>query len=160
MMKDENFLHSIFSLLHFIKWKTILLSVFLAVSLANISHASSVRLTPKSLTSSTEISRIIPRPSAWENPKLIRILEDHKGTVESLSFSPDGKILASGGGSLDPKIRIWDLQKGEKIRTLKGHKTRVLAVAIAPDGETLASGSDDSLLNIWNFKTGNSIIRS
>ncbi len=90
----------------------------------------------------------------WRAPRLLRTLDDHKGTVETLAFSPDGQILASGGGNLDPRIRLWNLETGKKIRTLRGHKTRVLTVAIAPDAQTLVSGSDDSMLNFWNLETG------
>lgn len=101
------------------------------------------------------LSAAMLRPNMiWVNPQLIRTLEDRKGTVETLTFSPDGQILASGGGNQDPRIRLWDMQTGEKIRTLRGHQTRVLTVAIAPDNQTLVSGSDDSMLNIWNLKTG------
>jgi len=43
----------------------------------------------------------------------------HSNEIQSIAFSPDGKILASG--SADKTIKIWDVKKGKEIRTLTGH---------------------------------------
>src|SRR5262249_36876331 len=40
--------------------------------------------------------------------KLLRTLEGHQNAITSLSFSPDGKRLASSG-SWDETIRLWDV---------------------------------------------------
>ena len=42
-------------------------------------------------------------------------LEGHNSTVISVSFSPDGKTLASGSG--DNTIKLWNLETGTEIRT-------------------------------------------
>ena len=47
---------------------------------------------------------------------LVAELEGHKAQVKSLSFSPDGKILASA--SWDHIIRLWDVKKHELIRQI------------------------------------------
>src|SRR5258708_40027729 len=39
----------------------------------------------------------------------IRTLTSFLGRIESLTFSPDGKTLATGGGGGDPMVRLWDL---------------------------------------------------
>jgi WD40 repeat protein len=41
--------------------------------------------------------------------KLLRTLAGHAGRVESLAFSPNGKLLATGGGGGDSAVKLWDL---------------------------------------------------
>jgi WD40 repeat protein len=82
-------------------------------------------------------------------------LEGHESVVYSVSFSPDGKTLASG--SYDNTIKLWNVETGKEIRSLKGHKGEVISVSFSPDGKTLASGSLDKTIKLWNVKTGKEI---
>ncbi|MDB9467075.1 TIR domain-containing protein, partial [Dolichospermum circinale CS-539/09] len=79
----------------------------------------------------------------------------HSGTIFSVSFSPDGKTLASGGD--DKTIKLWNLDTGKEIRTLSGHTNYVISVSFSPDGKTLASGSGDNTIKLWNLDTGKEI---
>ncbi len=79
-------------------------------------------------------------------------LENHDASVNSVSFSPDGKTLASG--SWDDTIKLWDVQTGKEITTLQGHDDSVNSISFSPDGQTLASGSRDKTIKLWNFQTG------
>ena len=78
-------------------------------------------------------------------------LEDHNSLVNSVSFSPDGKTLASG--SEDKTIKLWDVQTGKEITTLQGHDYWVTSVSFSPDGKTLASGSIDGTIKLWDVQT-------
>ncbi|MEH1884517.1 nSTAND1 domain-containing NTPase, partial [Nostoc sp.] len=68
-------------------------------------------------------------------------LGGHANEVSAVSFSPDGKMLASG--SDDNTVKLWDTSTDKVIKTLTGHTNSVCSVSFSPDGKMLASGSDD-----------------
>jgi WD40 repeat protein len=82
--------------------------------------------------------------------------EECMAKVYSVSFSHDGKTLASG--SLDKTIKLWNVKTGEEIRTFLGHKNAVLSVSFSHDDRTLASGSWDKTIKLWDIGTGQEIV--
>ena len=86
-------------------------------------------------------------PTFLEEP-YIGSLEGHTGDVLSVTYSPDGKQIASG--SDDKSIRIWDTASGQTVQTLKGHTALVRSVVSSPDGKQIASGSYDNTIRIWD----------
>ena len=72
--------------------------------------------------------------------------------IHSVSFSPDGQILASGHGS--GNVRLWDVSEGTLRHTFEGHVSFVNSVSFSPDGTTLASGSSDETVRLWDVSEG------
>jgi WD40 repeat protein len=77
--------------------------------------------------------------------------------INSIAFSPEGKILTSG--SIDGTIILWDitdLNLPSQIGVpLTGHEYAVNSVAFSPDGKTLASGSSDGTIILWDVTNPN-----
>ncbi len=89
-------------------------------------------------------------------PTFNHTLGDHYWDEEVLSvtFSPDGLTLASGGKN--NTIFLWNLNNpGVEPIPLDGHTDAVFSVAFSPDGKILASGSDDDTVLLWNLQDDN-----
>lgn len=99
-----------------------------------------------------------------------KILRGHVGRISSISFSPDGRMLASA--SMDNYIRLWDAQTGEFLFKLEKPSTRkgkfrhdifdglidelnsfgFNSIAFSPDGTLLVSAGQDSSIYVWNLE--------
>jgi hypothetical protein len=72
----------------------------------------------------------------------------HVSSVNALSFSRDGKFLASA--SSDSTVRLWNMATANTPPiVLPGHQAWVWTVAFTPDGERLVSGGEDRTIRIW-----------
>ena len=77
--------------------------------------------------------------------------EGHTDYVETVSFSPDGTILASG--AYDRIVRLWDVETRQEIATLEGHEGGVYSVSFSLDGTILASSANDGTIRLWDVET-------
>jgi len=75
-------------------------------------------------------------------------LQAHNNLVQSVSFSPDGKILASAG--YDNTVKLWNLEGKQKKLISLPHDRTVFSVTFSPDSKTIASASFDKTVKLWN----------
>jgi hypothetical protein len=80
-----------------------------------------------------------------------RFTEGLQGAVLATSFSPDGKLVATGDHA--GNVFLWEIESGRQ-RALSGHTKEIRGVAISPDGKWLASASLDGTLRIWEVSSG------
>ena len=79
----------------------------------------------------------------------MKTLIGHTDSVNGVSFSPDGKTLATG--SSDGTVQLWDMATRKQLKTLIGHTDSVNGVSFSPDGKTLATGSSDGTILLWDI---------
>ena len=84
--------------------------------------------------------------------KLQASLGGHNDVVSCVSFSTDGKLLASA--SFDKTVRIWNMDTKRTVQTFTGHSDFVHAVAFGPKGDWLVTASKDRTARLVDAKTG------
>jgi WD40 repeat protein len=126
--------------------------VALRRSIHALAYESQARLVAIALPGEVELRSVDSRT-------VLRTLSGHKGHVNALAFSADGKSLfaAAGEPGLSGQVHQWNVADGKLVRVFEGHKDALYAVAVSPDGKTLATGSYDQKIKLWNVESGDEI---
>lgn len=83
--------------------------------------------------------------------------KEHKGSIIALTFSPDGKLVASA--SADRSVQVWRAVDGKKVFAIEGFRSPLAMIAISPDGTTLATVEQVSTgeVKLWSMETGSAL---
>jgi WD40 repeat protein len=88
----------------------------------------------------------------WHPGHFERKIDSEKASVTSMSFSPDGGLLAVGRS--DRTVQLWDVKaQREKLR-LRGPTAAVRGVRFDHSGNRVLAWSDDSSIRIWLVRNG------
>jgi RNA polymerase sigma factor (sigma-70 family) len=82
----------------------------------------------------------------------LRRFADNLQGVTSISFSPDGKTLASSGGG--PELRLWDVATGREAFSRSGHSAAIRSLVVSPADGTVFTGGDDGTILHWDPSSG------
>lgn len=100
-------------------------------------------------------------PAMHVDTKQKAVLRGHESTVNSVSYSPDGRRIASGSGSFDGKdntVQVWDAESGQCLEVLRGSGD-VVAIAAGPAEFPWRALARDQETVIEDAEAGNVIAR-
>jgi WD40 repeat protein/class 3 adenylate cyclase len=83
-------------------------------------------------------------------------LEGHTSVADSLAWSPDGSLIATGDNYPDGEVIVWDAGTGRPLHVLEAEQ--IYSVAFSPDGRKLAAVGDLGILHVWDAATGEELI--
>jgi len=79
----------------------------------------------------------------------------HDGLIEDAAFSPDGRLIVTGGYAGEAGgVRLWDARTGRLRREIVGALRHVHDVAFSADGKLVAAGGADGTARVWETATG------
>ena len=95
----------------------------------------------------------IPAIQLWDiaTEQLLFTVKKQTENIEALTFSPNGKVLASAEASSG--IRLWDVESGTLLGTLKAAPSSKV-LAFSPDSRLLATGNSEGTVQLWNIHAG------
>ena len=81
-------------------------------------------------------------------PEQTGTLVEKYGRINSLRYSSDGKMLASGSKGI---VRVWRVTDGAALLSLEENTAMVSALAFSPDGRLLAAGTERGDVSVWQL---------
>ena len=78
------------------------------------------------------------------------------GAVGELAFSPDGALLGTASSG-ENAVNLWDVASWTLMQRMMRHTSPVTAISFSPDGTKIASGGQDSMVILWDVRTGRAL---
>lgn len=83
------------------------------------------------------------------------LIDGPPDNLHIMSMSPDGKMIAAGGGKLKQGwLNVWSIATGQVIRQFEMPNRALEFVSFSPDGRTLMSGTLSGTVQMWDMDTG------
>ncbi|HXZ04193.1 MAG TPA: serine/threonine-protein kinase [Ktedonobacteraceae bacterium] len=101
-------------------------------------------------------NEVPPATQTTINNKNALIFTGHLASVNAVTWSPDGRLIASA--SDDTFVQVFDALSGKRKLIYTGHSKEVTAVAWSPNGKFIASGSEDGTVQVWDATNGNNLL--
>jgi len=76
--------------------------------------------------------------------------EAHPERILCVAWSPDGGVIASGGGYSGGSIQLWEAGSGKPLGSLSGHTAGIFELLFSADGQRLYSASADQTIRVWS----------
>ena len=102
------------------------------------------------ISASDDLTIYLWDPAASTKP--VNRLLGHQKQVNHVSFSPNGRLIASA--AFDNQVKLWSASDGKFLFTLRGHVGPVYMASFSADSRLLVSGSKDTTLKVWDCSTG------
>jgi WD40 repeat protein len=99
----------------------------------------------------------------WTLERTIGRVDDSSSLADrvlALAFSPDGRILATGGGepSRSGQLKLWNVDDGTLLREISdAHSDTIFSLAFSRDGKHLASAGADRMARVFRVEDGAAI---
>lgn len=87
-----------------------------------------------------------------EVQQIWEVSEAHSKDTQRMTFSPDGKHLATA--SFDNTAKLWQVSDGKLLQTFTGHTNAVHGIAFSPDGSRIGTASYDGRIGLFDIRTG------
>lgn len=89
-----------------------------------------------------------------ETGKVTTDFQDDRLAATLLALSPDGKLLASAGGT---KLMVWDVASRKIVHDIKGYTKPINSLSFSADSKTLAAAGDEDVIRLWRMDDGKRI---
>jgi WD40 repeat protein len=78
--------------------------------------------------------------------EIVALLQGHRGMINTVSWSPDGELLATAGQ--DQTVRVWSIPNENPLRIWE-HPAEVTRLVWSPDSDRIATSANDDAIRIW-----------
>ncbi len=91
-----------------------------------------------------------------DGSELVARLVGVSDRIQSIVFSPDGKLMAAVGGTPARfgEVQIWDLETHQLKKSLTVSSDTLFGASFSPDGSKLAFGCADNTIRIVDVQSG------